>query len=304
MKSLALVAILLVEAVAFASDGIVTSVYFTTRITPPATAVPAALKSNEQVFYAGLQYLPESVLVLGALAVGGRELGLSEKESRSLSPLATDAYTAIAKDSSFVGVPSALSYCFSTAKPTNGHYFLYKPTNLTNQSRCIVFLHGYGGNFQFYIWALKEQFPDVLILAPSWGMSWAKGDGAYLQGMLADAEIRSGLHIRDPWLIGLSAGGYGGFSIYAADPGRYKGFISLAGVPAPGTAARLNDQMRIMMMVGLTDEMLPIAKARQYARDIKSRVPEFGYHEVHGDHFFFLGDRKVVSSTIRGFMDR
>ena len=78
----------------------------------------------------------------------------------------------------------------------------------------VLFLHGYGGNFQFYTWVLKEEFPDAVILTPSWGMSWHRGSATYLKEMIADAEKQVGVSLDRPWLMGISAGGRGGFALY------------------------------------------------------------------------------------------
>lgn len=208
----------------------------------------------------------------------------------------------MAKDSTFADLPSALPYCFASSKQTNGHYFLHQPANMSDTPHCIVFLHGYGGNFQFYIWVLKDRFPHAVILAPSWGMSWASGNGAYIQSVLQDAERRLNVPLRRPWLIGLSAGGYGGFAIYSSNPSNYEGYVSLAAAPPENTLGRMSSDMRMLMMAGTRDNMLPISKARRWAAAIKRRVPQFSYREVEADHFFFLSARTNVCTMIREFM--
>ena len=210
------------------TTGKVLSVHFETRATPPVFRVPASLKKNEAVFRAGLRTLPEGLLVIGALTVGSSELSLSDRQTASLTPLVTEAYASIAADPAFAGVPSALPYCFSTTRPTSGHYFLYRPETLPENPTCIVFLHGYGGNFQFYTWVLKEEFREAVILAPSWGVSWHRGSATYVEDMLADARRRVGVPLARPWLMAISAGGRGGFIIYNQKPDAFAGYISLA----------------------------------------------------------------------------
>jgi hypothetical protein len=205
---------LLLLPLSLLASGTVESLYFATTSPPPACSVPLALKKNEQVFRLGLQSLPEGLLVMGALGIGRGPLGLSKEQGASLAPLLADAYGQIYKDAEFANADPALPYCFSLSQPTQGHYFMYRPGELPASPTCIVFLHGWGGNFQFYTWAMKQEFPNAIILAPSFGLSWSPGSASYLSHMLADAEQRLGLPLGRPWLLGISAGGRGGFGIY------------------------------------------------------------------------------------------
>lgn len=296
------VLLLLVALHVRAETSIVTSVLFRTTAPPPAMELPRAYRDREPLFRAGLQVASEPVLVLGALAFDGGGLGLSAKECASLTPLATEAYTSLARDPSFAGLPSALPFCFSAIRPTNGHYFLIRPATLPREPQVLAFLHGHGGNFQFYSRVLKEQFPEAVILAPSWGLSWARGDAAYLREALADASRRLGTRLDRPWLIGLSAGAYGGFRFYADSPAAYRGYIALAGLPSSESVAKMSASMNMLLIAGVKDSMLPIAEARQAAAAIKRRVPGFVYREVPGDHFFFLGDPSNTCGLVRGFV--
>jgi len=290
----------------FASQGAgnVQSVTFKTSVTPPVYRIPASLKKNEKVFRAGLEKLPEGMLVVGALLVGSGELGLSAKQSASLTPLMADTYRKIGADPAFADVPSALPYCFSTTRPKSGHYFLYRPKEIPKEPTCIVFLHGYGGNFQFYTWVLKEEFPEAVILAPSWSVSWYRGSATYLREMLADAEDRTGVRLARPWLMAISAGGRGGFLIYNRLPETFSGYVCLASAPETTTARRLRSDLRILMLNGTEDAMFTINSARRQAALAKRRVPTLRMQEIDGNHFFILSKREQTFEAIRDFMNR
>jgi len=240
--------------------------------------------------------------VVGGLVAGSDELGLSPKQAASLTPLVTDVYTKIGTDAAFRETPSALPYCFATKKHTAGHYFLYRPEKIPEDPVCIVFLHGYGGNFQFYIWVLKEEFPGAIILAPSWGVSWARGSATYLQNMLADARRRLGVRLRTPWLMAISAGGRGGFRIYNRMPKAFAGYVCLASIPGTSVARRLRRDLKILMLNGTTDDMLPISLARKQAELARQAVPKLSAKEIEGDHFFLLSNREETFGAIRAFM--
>lgn len=302
MRYLFTAAAVLVACVAHGATGTVESILFRTAVAPPACRIPDSLKKNEQFFRIGLQTLPEGLLVVGALVVGSGELGLSADQSTNLTPLVSEAYLKIYADAAFDNAPSALPYCFSTTQPTSGHYFFYRPVTPPENLTCIVFLHGYGGNFQFYTWALKEEFPDAVILTPSWGISWRRGSTTYLRDMLADAERRTGVRLRSPWLMGISAGGRGGFPIYNQMSDVFQGYVCIANAPETSVARSLRSDLRILMLNGTDDDMVPLSIARQQAQLAKRRVPTLRYQEIEGNHFFLLSDRKSTFGAIREFM--
>ncbi len=287
---------------AYGATGTVESIRFKTAVTPPRCRLPGSLQKNEKLFRVGLQTLPEGLLVVGALVVGSGDLGLSASQSTNLTPLVSEAYSKIYTDVAFANAPSALPYCFSTSKPTSGHYFLYRPDKIPDNPTCIVFLHGYGGNFQFYTWVLKEEFPDAVILTPSWGVSWHRGSTTYLKDMLVDAERRTGVRLRKPWLMGISAGGRGGFLMYNQMSNVFRGYVCIANAPERAVARSLRSDLRILMLNGTHDGMVPLPIARQQMQLAKRRVPTLRYQEIEGNHFFLLTDRKSTFRAIREFM--
>src|SRR6185436_6433100 len=140
-------------AVLFETSGAgrVESIEFKTTSSPPALAVPPEAKPFEGMVRVGLQTLSESALVTGALTLQASALGLTEEQATNLNAILSPAYASMAADPSFAKLPSALPYCYATEKETNGHYFLYRPEKIGPEPLIIVFLHGYGGNFQFYL---------------------------------------------------------------------------------------------------------------------------------------------------------
>lgn len=302
--TLSVVLLVLAPPVVFGGEGggVVESVWFETSVTPPVYVVPKRLKEGEPLFRAGLRTLPESVLVMGALAVGSGELGLSAKQAGSLAPLVKDAYAKIGADPAFRETPSALPFCFATEKQTTGHYFLYRPEEMPDNPVAIVFLHGYGGNFQFYTWVLKEEFPDAVILAPSWGVSWGDGSPKYVQDMLADARRRTSVGLDKPWLVAISAGGRGGFSIYNKLPAEFSGYVCLASLPGTFAVKRLRPDLKILMLNGTDDGMVPIRLARKQAELARRAVPTLRSQEIEGNHFFLLSNREETFGAIREFM--
>ena len=122
-----------------ATAGRVESHRFVTTSPPPAYKVPPALARNDALFRAGLQTLPEGLLVMGALGLAHRPLGLDSEQNHSLSPQLAKTYAQIHQDADFANVTSALPYCFSLQRPTTGHYFMYRPDALSVAPTCMSF---------------------------------------------------------------------------------------------------------------------------------------------------------------------
>jgi pimeloyl-ACP methyl ester carboxylesterase len=282
--------------------GIVESITFDTAVTAPVYRIPKGLQRNEDLFRAGLQVLPEGFLVIGSLMLRGRDLGLSARQKSSLDALVLDAYSHIYADPAFTNVSSALPYCFARNKPRQGHYFLYRPGKLPKRPESIVFLHGYGGNFLFYMWALKEAFPQHVILVPSWNASGHSGSPSYIKVMLTHAERRLGTRLRKSWLMAISAGGRGGFMVYQSMFDRFQGYVCMAAVPDTALARRLSPDLRILMISGTKDRSLPIGIARRQAAMARKVIPSLVYKEIDSDHFFLLAKRKDTFEIIREFM--
>ncbi|MBN1671458.1 MAG: hypothetical protein JXR37_10520 [Kiritimatiellae bacterium] len=293
-----------VDALALQTNGTVVSVSFASAVSPPVYRVPVRLEAYDKAFRLGLNVLPEGLLVWGALVLGNQDLGLSEKQSADLTELLARTYTAIGSDPTFARVPSALPYCFATSKHTQGHYFVYRPAALPADPRTLVFLHGYGGNFLFYTWVLKEAFSDHIILAPSWNAGWYRGSPRYLQDMLADAERRLGVTIREPWLFAISAGGRGGFVIYSQLQTVFSGYVCLAAAPEDAVIPQLRSTMNVVMINGTEDRMVPVAVARRQAAAARQRIPSLVMEEMKGDHFFLLSRREETFAIVRRYMEK
>jgi pimeloyl-ACP methyl ester carboxylesterase len=102
----------------------------------------------------------------------------------------------------------------------------------------MVFLHGYGGSFLWYQHYLARHFPKHLIICPAWGISPSKISPAYLSEGLKAVETRLDFRMRAPWLLGLSAGGFGVLRIASAMPTAFAGVICMAAYPVARPPAR------------------------------------------------------------------
>ncbi len=182
------------------------------------------------MFRLGLTTLPEAATVGLALSQPAL-MGLPADAAAKLQPLVAHRYELIAADPVFAAVPGALPYCFSAETPAFGMATLYVPDRVSSKSRSIVFLHGYGGSFLWYLHYLAEVFPDDLILAPAYGVSAGLIPAEYVMESIRAMEKRLGFASQKPRLIGLSAGGFGASRVFADRPEAFSALALTAAYP-------------------------------------------------------------------------
>ncbi len=282
---------------AFANHGCF-SVEFATKNTHPPFVPPAGSEFASNIFQQGLRVLSESALVQSVVA-GGGAVGLSESQQERLLPLFRDTYKAISDDSQMKSLPSALPYCLSAEQPAFGHYFLYVPEQVSEPTKTIVFLHGFGGNFLFYLKVLKSEFPDHVLVLPSWGASLANGNSKYIREVFDDIQQRYSITIRKAHLMSISGGGAISFQVYSSNSVWFTDLVVLASMPASQAIPRLRSDLNILMVNGTLDNRFPIEVVRKQFERVKQKVAGTSFAELPADHFFFLSDVSGWRTAVR-----
>jgi pimeloyl-ACP methyl ester carboxylesterase len=282
--------------------GSVESCEFPTQSLPPPFRVPKQYADSYKLFQAGGAFLPEEITVKSAILMGDARMGLAPEATKRLSAGLDQLYRGIAADPLFKNINSALPYCLGDKRPSHGHYFAYYPQKLAADTPVIVFLHGYGGNFLFYTYLLKEEFPEAAILLPSRSGSWHDGTMQYLDDMCKDVKRRKSLAVRRPSLMAISAGGPAGFRLYHEQPNRFSSFVSIASAPSRAIVPKLEKDLTILMVNGKKDAGFPIAGVQSIAESLAERLPNFRMHVVDGDHFFLLSHREETFRVIKAFL--
>ncbi len=274
------------------------SVEFETPNTHPPFVPPAGSEFARDIFQRGLRVLPESVLVQ-TVVVGGEAVGLSKGQQERLLPLFRDTYAAIADDGQMASLASALPYCLSADQPKRGHYFLYVPENVSERTKTVVFLHGFGGNFLFYLKVLKSEFPDHILVLPSWGESWANGNSKYIREVFVDIQQRYSITIRKSHLMSISGGGAISFQIYSTNSVWFTDLVVLASMPDGQTIPQLRNDLTILMINGALDDRFPIEIVRDRVGLVKQQVGKTSFVELPADHFFFLSSIPAWRTAVR-----
>ena len=278
------------------------SLRFPTKHAAPAYEPPKKAEAAYSGFQFAIRTLPEKhVVKLSASAVVFGAFGEDVDELvEALEPV----YDDIAADPRFRGVGSALPYCYSRERPDQGHYFLSLPEKLDADTRLLIFQHGWGGNFLFYVKRMADEFPDDIIAFPSLSYSGSFVNRGYIRDMKADLERRMRRRLPEPWLLGISAGSIGGYELYTKHPDDFVGFIGLAS-SCPRTAAqRVRPAMRIHMVVGDKEQHIPKARVEKQAAWLRPRLADFSCTFIEGDHFFLATNPDDTAEALRAILDR
>lgn len=227
------------------------------------------------------------------LAFGGTQLGVNNDQAARLHQSITAYYRMMAienKAKEFPKIPSTLSYCFSTERPSKGLATVYYPDTLTSDTPTIVFLHGYGGSYQFYLHYLATTFPKHIIICPAFGISTAKINDSYLIECQKAVAKKLNTKLNKTTLIGLSAGGTGVFNILERKPLAYDRFIALASLP-PAKIGAVPTKTPVRTIAGGDEHF--VKKGTLKARIKKLKL--HNYQETilpNQGHFFLLTDQK------------
>lgn len=245
------------------------------------TAPPAKVEGDAARFLPSfrlaLNSLPEGAVVSLALSQPAM-LGITPAHAKTLQPLVADPYRRIVASETWRNVPSMLSYCFSAAKPDHGLATVRIPEGVGPQSPVILFLYGYGGSFLWYQHHLARHFPKHIIICPAWGISPASIPPAYLQECLVAVQTRTGHALAKPWLLGLSAGGFGACRVANAAADAFAGMICIAAYPLSSPVVRSNPHF----IAGSEETFV---KSGYFGRTTAASK----HHLIQGgDHFFLL----------------
>ncbi len=276
----------------------VQSHYFVTDSASQDFNIPDKFKQYEKLFARALKTSPEELIITSAVALVGTQLGLSDKDALDILRESKKAYKSIRVDKDFQGVSSSLPYCFSKGK-AKGHYFIYEPDQ--SPEGTVLFLHGFGGNFLFYIQVLKNAFPKYRVIAPSYGVSWSRAGIKYLDDMLKDVEARFG-KLDNFWLMAISGGGPIGFEYYKHRFKQVKGLVCLASSPLKRQLEQINSGATVLMLNGRDDNRTLLKRSSLAAKVMSGKIKNFKTHNVAGSHFFLLTDTKETMKMIKSFM--
>ncbi len=275
-----------------------------TKLAAPTQTLPGDAQKLLPAFRLGLATLPESSIVALALSQPAL-LRLSSSQSAAIAPLVSKRYELITASPEYSKVPSQLPYCFSDVRPSRGSALIQIPAGATPKSPAIVFLHGYGGSFLWYLHWLSEALPDRIIVAPAYGISPADVPAAYLIEAIDAASVRLGFPLQKPTLVGLSAGGFGACRAYQKAPDRFERLVCLGAYPPDDTIRRFTRTQTVRFVAGSREPFVTNGHLRSLLQTVRATCPLAALTIIpEADHFFMLSHpdetRKALESSSTG----
>jgi len=250
-------------------------------------------------FRLALAALPEETMVSTSLS-HGQWLGLRPSESKNLQGLFSDYYSRLRQSDLFGAAPSALQYCFSERKPSEGLATVYYPKDISVTTKTIVFLHGYGGSLLAYLHFLTSAFSNHVIVCPAYGISCANVPLSYVTGALKAVSTRLKMEIRQPLLMGLSAGGFGACRLYVQRPEMFSSLVCLAAYPPSDTTQRFKEGMRVRFVCGALESYVADGSLLRQMQTIKPRTKNLDWKILdEADHFFLLSHEDLTRKTLQ-----
>lgn len=259
-----------------------------TKLAAPAQTLPGNAQKLLPAFRLGLATLPESSIVALALSQPAL-LGLSPSQSAALAPLVSKRYELIAASPDYSKVPSQLPYCYAAVRPARGVALVQIPAGASPKSPAIVFLHGYGGSFLWYLHWLSEAFPGHIIVAPAYGISPAYVPAAYMIEAIDAASVRLGFPLQKPTLVGLSSGGFGACRAYQKAPDRFERLVCLGAYPPDDTIRRFTRTQTVRFVAGSREPFVTNGRLWSLLQTVRTTCPSAALTIIpEADHFFML----------------
>jgi Putative esterase len=249
-----------------------------------------------------LKFAPESNLVALALSQPAF-LGLQPAEAARLQTLCAERYRLIQKDPAFRTAPSSLPYCLSEETPSHGRALVYRPKGSHQNTRCLVYLHGYGGSFLWDQQLLAEAFPDRIIISPAYGISSATVPPAYIAECLAATARHLGHSLSTPGLIGLSAGGFGALRVYTKSPKMFSRAIVMAAYPPADILQQFSPALSVYFVVGARESYVQSGEFQRALNAIRPRIGKLEFNILpQADHYFLLAQRERAVNILQNWL--
>lgn len=301
-----LVALLLLGALMIApvhAQQVIQLAWPTRHAASPAEVPPEAAEYLPML-RASAAYLPESTIVAMALSQSSA-LGLDEAQAQKLGALVAKRYERIEADPRFKDIPSALGYCFSEKRPSQGQALVCVPRGATAQTPVMLFIHGYGGSFLWYAHQLAEWFPDRIIICPAYGISPANIPAQYVGECLAATAKRIGHPLSTPTIVGLSAGGFGAARLYTTSPAGYRRLVVIGAYPPDDVIPRWPKTAQAGFVVGSLEDYVQNGAFAARARSLSTRSAGVRTAVIAGaDHFFLITHPEQTRKTLLALMPK
>jgi hypothetical protein len=269
----------------------------TTHASPPISLAGVSTQWLPLIRAGVANVSEESAIAMGLSQA--HMIGLRQDEASRLQERFATYYRGVRKSSLFGNVPSVLDYCLSERKPQQGLATVYVPAKLTPKTKCVVFLHGYGGSLLAYPHYLSSVFSNHVIVCPAYGISPAEISSEYLSEAFKGTAQRLNIQLNKPMLIGLSAGGFGACRAYVRTPQAFRGLIVLGAYPPDELAGKWTREMTLRFLVGSKESYVANGSFKGEMTAVQAKVKYLEWKAIPGaDHFFLLSHQGKTRAAL------
>ena len=234
---------------------------------------------------------------------GTRALGIEDPDLLNLHGEISNYYQKLEADPMFAELPTLLNYSFSSAKPEVGKATVYQPKQINDQTRTIVFLHGFGGSFHYYLHYMISCFPDDIIICPVYGLSPYKIEHQYVQEAIeAGLQKIEGQPNGKPYLVCLSAGGFGGYRLAASYPQEYPKLVVMGAGPPDDLPKVIRSEVRLL--VGAEEAFYKYGDLRDDLKNTIAKGQVKGHAIKGAGHFFMMTHKDETRRVLKGWLNR
>lgn len=252
---------------------------------------------------------PEDFQVrLGGTILTIRQDLISKEENDKAIELSMQIYNEMSSKQEWSTLPSSLGISYEKILKINfeqSQYFLYIPQD--KPERAIVFLHGFGGNFNSYLYVLSQIAEDTnsVLIAPSYRNGvWDTNSIGFIDNVITEVVLKTNLNNADLSLVGFSNGG---LIIPEYLLNSKHQFSNIIGLSTYMDSSKYNnllliDKLResnLTYIYGTTDGRLGLEDSLKSLDHLREKEVFVRVVGIEGDHLILFKVRDKVLDTIK-----
>lgn len=274
----------------------------TTSASPPLRAESEQEQLLLNLGRTAVGFVAKESQLVGLSSTAAAAFGVKGKALDEMQAKLAAYYRKVDSDPLFKELPTLLNYSFSSSQPDHGKATVYHPKVINDQTRTIVFLHGFGGSFHWYLHFMISCFPNDVIICPVYGLSPYQIKHQYVNEAIQVAYQKLGKQPNGkPYLICLSAGGFGGFRLASNYPSEYPKLVVMGAFPPSDLPNAVESEVRVL--VGANEVFVKDGTLRSnlQAKVAKGKVK--GRTIADADHFFMLTHEAQTRQILQGWIE-
>lgn len=227
-------------------------------------------------------------------------------------------YQEASQDPAFARMGSVMHYGYGEMlgrAPKGGHFVGIAPRQAKHdRPPLILFLHGSGGNFSVYWYALSPLAREdgYVVVCPSFGFgNWQRPDGVpTIAETIHHAMVRYAIHPKEIFLVALSNGGRGLTRVIKSHPGLFTGVVAISPVlerkPVEATLqSGAWHKMPVLLLHGAKDRRIPVRALSPALNTMKIKGARVTRKiDPEQDHYLMFSRRDWILEEIRRFVEK